>query len=153
MGRHERPQGARPHRDPQFRPRFGLAPLILAGAIVISYAVLRASASTTLMFAPPARPPAATSGIHPPSDGASSPVRPPAAGAAPGSGEGQAGTGGFVSVACQFTTGTVCDVNCRAGHGTQDGADVACSWVNHIGCALVSHIPDLHDFSSWQCQG
>jgi hypothetical protein len=154
MGRHKRPQGARPYRDAQRRPRFGLAPLILAGAIVISYAVLRASAPATLMFAPPARPPAATSGIHPGRGPVSSPARPAAAGLAPATGARQAGTGGaFVSVACQFTSGAVCGVNCRAGNGILDGAGVSCSWANHIGCALSSYFPDLHSFSSWQCQG
>jgi hypothetical protein len=102
MGRRERPQGARPHRDPQLRPRSGSAPLILAGAIVISYAVVRASGATTLMFAPPARPPAAMPGTHPPREGASSPARRQAT---PGSEAGQADTGrAFVFVACQFTS-------------------------------------------------
>ena len=154
MGRHERPQRARPHRDPQRRPRFGLAPLILAGAIVISYAVVRGSSSTTLMLAPSGRPPAAVSGIHPVRGPASPPAHSAAPKAAPVGRARQAGTGGgFVSAACQFTSGTVCGVNCRVGNDTQDGAGVACSWVNHIVCALLSHSLDLHGFSSWECQG
>ncbi len=159
MGRHERPRGARPHRDPRLRPRSGSAPLILAGAIVISYAVVRASGATTLMFAPPARPPAAMPGTHPPREGASSPAHRQAT---PGSEAGQADTGrAFAFVACQFTSGTACEspavppARSIAGQapGTRDGAGVTCSWLNHIECALVSHIPDLHGFSSWQCQG
>ena len=112
MGRHQRPDqtsGARPGR--QTRPRFGLAPLILAGAIVISYAVVRASGAGTLMFTPPP-PPSATSGTHGVSGPASPPARTPTAGDRTGSGTPQPRTGGGgVSVACQFTSGIVCDVN------------------------------------------
>jgi hypothetical protein len=115
MGKHQRPQPQqeRATREPQFRPRFGLAPLILAGAIVISYAVIQASGASTLMFTPPPRPPA-TSGIHPALGPATPPARTPAAGSGsvPGSGTPQPRTsGGGVSVACQFTSGIVCDVN------------------------------------------
>ena len=116
MGRHQRPQ---PHqqraaRDRQFRPRFGLAPLILAGAIVISYAVIRASGASTLMFTPPPARPPAISGIRPAPGPATPSARTPAAGS--GSVAGSATTqpqtsGGGVSVACQFSTGLVCDVN------------------------------------------
>jgi hypothetical protein len=117
MGRHQRPQRALPQREQQRRPRFGLAPLILAGAIVISYAVVRASETSTLMFTPPAGPPA-ISGIHPAHDPASPRARTPAAGSAPGSGTPQPGTGvGGVSVACQFTDGVVCGFN-FAGQAT-----------------------------------
>jgi hypothetical protein len=110
MGRHQRPQQVRAGRDPQYRPRFGLAPLILAGAIVISYAVVRVSGGSTLMFTPPARPPA-ISGIHPTHGPASPPTHTPAAEATPSSRTPQPGTGGGVSVACQFTSGVVCGVS------------------------------------------
>jgi len=148
MGRHERPKRARPRRDPQFRPRFGLAPLIFASAIVISYAVVRAGGASTLTLAPPPRPPAVST-IQPARGAAAPPAGPAAAGAGPGSGAAQSGGGGgFATVACQFTGGIACGVNCRAGAG----AGVACSWADRIGC-LLSHFPDLHDFSSWTCQG
>lgn len=148
MGRHERPQQGRAGRDPQFRPRFGLAPLILAGAIVISYAVVRASGASTLMLAPPPPPPAVST-IQPARGPASPPVGPTTAGAGSGDGAAQSGTGGgFASVECQFTGGIACGVNCRAG----ESAGVACSLAGHIGC-LLSHFPDLHSFSSWKCQG
>jgi hypothetical protein len=122
MGRHQRPRGARPRGAPQFRPRFGLAPLILAGAIVISYAVLRASGASTIMFAPPTQPPA-MSGIHPAGGRDSAQARPSAAGPAPASRAGQAGTSGSVSVVCQFTGGIVCGVNAGQATAPAQGRD------------------------------
>jgi hypothetical protein len=110
MGRHQRPQQPQASRDRHVRPRFGLAPLILAGAIVISYAVIRASGASTLMFTPPPQPPA-ISGVRPAHAPATPAIRTPATGARRTGGETPRTGGGGVSVACQFNGGIVCDVN------------------------------------------
>ncbi|MBV9379821.1 MAG: hypothetical protein JO242_04015 [Streptosporangiaceae bacterium] len=128
MGRHQRPDQAGARPGWQSRPRFGLAPLILAGAIVISYAVIRASGASTLMFVPPPRLPA-ISGIRPAHAPASPAARTPAAGlgSVPDRGTPSPGAdGGGVSVACQFTSGLVCDVNLggQATPGTPAAAPV-----------------------------
>jgi hypothetical protein len=181
MGRHEQQPAPRPaHKFAPGNARFSLAPLILAGAILITYAVLRPTASTqTLAAPPPTRPPAvalpvtrhapsqaspaaeATHAVTAPSAG---PVRPATSAPPARSGPDPVrpallGAPAFDAY-CQVTgQGTVQLVSanaygwhCSADNGIGDDATAVCAWTYHRPVSgVASSVPDFYDPHTWQC--
>lgn len=148
--RHDPRRDTRKRRSAAYRVQFGLAPLLLAGAIIISYAIIRDSGTTRT-----GTPTAARSSVS---------MNVPGAGGSAAGGHaetpfllGAPNFGGY----CQHTRqGDVALLaayhaygwHCVADNGKGDDAEAVCAWTFHLPPSQVTNtVQDFNDPYTWQC--